>query len=94
MNLGGGGGAASAPANGPWYGPWKPGTGGRAPNGPMGAGGPCIDMENVVLACLCGKETLGCCTVSLALTLLFECVLDDDALVHHELVAHGFNGRV
>ena len=35
---GGGGGAARAPANWPWYGPWKPGPGGRAPNA-IGAGG-------------------------------------------------------
>ncbi len=37
-NPGGGGGAARAPANCPWYGPWKPGIGGRAPNA-IGAGG-------------------------------------------------------
>ena len=38
VNPGGGGGCANAPANCPWYGPWKPGTGGRAPNA-IGAGG-------------------------------------------------------
>ena len=50
--------------------------------------------ECIVLARLSGEETFRCSTVSFALAILFEGVLDGDGLVHEELAVHGFDGGI
>jgi hypothetical protein len=50
--------------------------------------------ERVVLPGLRRQQSFGGCAVTLALSVLFERVLDRDGLVHEELPIHRLDGRV
>lgn len=52
------------------------------------------DRERIILPCLCSKETLGGGAMAFALSILFEGILNRDALVHEELVVHSLDGGI
>ena len=55
---------------------------------------PCANRQRVVLPCLSSEQSLGVGSVSFALSVFFERVLDRDGLVHEELAVHRFDRRI